>query len=143
MPQHIYYQISAPQPATHYLEVTLRINSWDQDVLDLKLPVWTPGSYLVREYARHLEQFQVDGGLTWQKLSKNHWQMQTPGVDKITVQYQLYANELSVRTNHVDAEHIYLNGAATFLYIPRWDIFTGGGNGQELRPCENIFILLD
>ncbi len=98
----------------------MQINSWDQDVLDLKLPVWTPGSYLVREYARHLEQFQVLGGLTWQKLSKNHWQIQTPGIDTITVQYQLYANELSVRTNHVDAEHIYLNGAATFLYIPRW-----------------------
>ncbi len=120
MPLQIYYQISAPHPATHYLEVKMHISLWDQDVLDLKLPVWTPGSYLVREYARHLEQFQVNGGLTWRKMSKNHWQIQTPGIDSITVQYQVYANELSVRTNHVDEQHIYINGAATFLYIPRW-----------------------
>jgi len=132
----------------------MQIHFWDQDVLDLKLPVWTPGSYLVREYARHLEQFQVGGGLTWQKLSKNHWQMQTPGVDKITVQYQLYANELSVRTNHVDEYHIYINGAATFLYIPQWrhlpsevEIIPPYSHWQvttALAPCgNNRFLALD
>ncbi|APB32621.1 peptidase M61 domain-containing protein [Gloeomargarita lithophora Alchichica-D10] len=120
MPPQIHYQISAPHPATHYLEIKLYISLWDRDTLDLKLPVWTPGSYLVREYARHVEQFQVIQGLCWQKVSKNHWQIQTPGVDKITVQYQVYANELSVRTNHLDEQHIYINGAATFLYIPAW-----------------------
>ncbi|MEN9217158.1 MAG: M61 family metallopeptidase [Gloeomargarita sp. HHBFW_bins_162] len=120
MPSQIHYQISAPHPATHYLQVVLNIHGWDQDVLDLKLPVWTPGSYLVREYARHLEQFTVNGELFWQKVSKNHWQIQTPGVTEIQVEYQIYANELSVRTNHVSEEHIYLNGAATFLSIPSW-----------------------
>ncbi len=116
----ICYRISAPSPATHYVQVILQIHGWDQEVLDLKLPVWTPGSYLVREYARHLEQFSVRGGLSWQKVSKNHWQIHTPGVNQITVEYQIYANELSVRTNHVNEEHLYLNGAATFLAIPNW-----------------------
>ncbi|MEN9243897.1 MAG: M61 family peptidase, partial [Gloeomargarita sp. DG02_5_bins_242] len=83
----ISYRISAPSPATHYVQVILQIHGWDQEVLDLKLPVWTPGSYLVREYARHLEQFSVRGGLSWQKVSKNHWQIHTPGVNQITVEY--------------------------------------------------------
>jgi predicted metalloprotease with PDZ domain len=116
----IAYHLAVPHPATHYLTVTLHIWEWDQEVLDLKLPVWTPGSYLVREYARHLEQFQVQGGLAWQKVSKNHWQIRTPGVSEIQVQYGLYANELSVRTNYVDEQLVLIHGAATFLYIPRW-----------------------
>lgn len=120
MPSPICYQISVPHPATHYVQITLHIQGWDQDELDLKLPVWTPGSYLVREYARHLEQFSVSGGLSWEKVSKNHWRIQTAGVHQITVQYHIYANELSVRTNHVNEEHLYLNGAATFLSIPSW-----------------------
>ena len=116
----IRYQVSAPHPATHYLLVQMRISGWAAPVLDLKLPVWTPGSYLVREYARHLEQFQVEGGLPWQKVSKNHWQICTADVSEIQVQYYLYANELSVRTNYVDEQYVYIHGAATFLYIPQW-----------------------
>ncbi len=154
MPLPICYQISAPHPATHYLEVKIHINLWDQDVLDLKLPVWTPGSYLVREYARHLEQFQVSGGLPWRKISKNHWQISTPGIQSISVQYQVYANDLSVRTNHVDEQHIYINGAATFLYIPRWrslsselEIIPPHADWQittALEPCGNHrFLALD
>jgi predicted metalloprotease with PDZ domain len=110
-----------PQPQSHLFEVVLHLRGWKLPVLDLKLPVWTPGSYLVREYAKHLQDFSVNAGeqsLPWRKLSKNHWQVETTDIDTLTVSYRVFANELSVRTNHLDATHGYFNGAALFFRIP-------------------------
>jgi predicted metalloprotease with PDZ domain len=116
----IEYRVAMPHPESHLFEVTLEIQGWQADVLDLKMPVWTPGSYLVREYARHLQDFQAleKSSLVWEKLSKNHWQIKTPGISDITVQYQIFANELTVRTNHLDSSHGYFNPAALCFYIP-------------------------
>lgn len=123
-----HYQVAMPLPQSHLFEVSLTIAGWQGKTLDLKLPVWTPGSYLVREYARHLQEFSAISGeetpLPWQKCSKNHWQVETQGQPTLTIRYKLFANELTVRTNHLDGTHGYFNGAATFLYAP----------GQERRP---------
>jgi predicted metalloprotease with PDZ domain len=115
-----------PQPESHLFEVTLFVKGWQASILDLKLPVWTPGSYLVREYAKHLQDFSAETGdqghrLLWRKISKNHWQIETAGTSEITVRYCVFANELSVRTNHLDATHGYFNGAALFFFIPGWE----------------------
>jgi predicted metalloprotease with PDZ domain len=121
------YRVAMPEPTTHLFHVTLEVSDWTRAAIDLRMPVWTPGSYLVREYARHLQGFTADAGigagvdrqrLEWQKLSKNHWQIQTQGHDCFTVCYQIYANELTVRTNHLDRTHGYFNGAALFCYVP-------------------------
>jgi predicted metalloprotease with PDZ domain len=119
----IHYQVAMPCPESHLFEVTLQIRGWRSPVLDLKMPVWTPGSYLVREYARHLQEFEAKGEqpLTWRKMSKNHWQVETNDLTHITVCYRIFANELSVRTNHLDTTHGYFNGAALFFYIPRFE----------------------
>lgn len=120
----IHYQVAMPKPETHLFEVTLRLVGYQSPILDLKLPVWTPGSYLVREYARHLQYFAAfakDKPLSWQKISKNHWQVETNDVSEITIHYRIFANELSVRTNHLDSSHGYFNGAALFFRIPGWE----------------------
>uniref|UniRef100_B8HNS5 Peptidase M61 domain protein n=1 Tax=Cyanothece sp. (strain PCC 7425 / ATCC 29141) TaxID=395961 RepID=B8HNS5_CYAP4 len=118
----LHFQVAMPQPANHLFEVTLQIHSWQRSHLDLKLPVWTPGSYLVREYARHLQGFTATAStgqsLSWQKLSKNHWQVSTEGVETIVLRYQIFANDLSVRTNHLDGSHGYFNPAALCFYVP-------------------------
>lgn len=118
----IAYIVAMPNPQTHLFVVTLRVSHWQRDYLDLKMPVWTPGSYLVREYARHLQDFTAIASgtaeaLKWQKISKNHWQIATEGIDDITVTYRIYANELTVRTNHLDTTHGYFNGAALFFWV--------------------------
>lgn len=121
----ILYQVAMSQPASHLFEVSLNLTGWKSPLLDLKLPVWTPGSYLVREYAKHIQYFTATAGdkpLVWRKLSKNHWQVTTAEVDEtITIQYRVFAHELSVRTNHLDATHGYFNGAAIFLRILEWE----------------------
>lgn len=118
-----------PEPEAHLFEVCLHVTGWQQvagALFDLKLPVWTPGSYLVREYARHLQDFAVADDRTstplpWRKLSKNHWQIETQGHEGFVVRYRIYADELSVRTNHLDGTHGYFNGAALFFYIPGYE----------------------
>lgn len=119
---NLFYRVAMSQPASHLFEITLRINNWRSPTLDLKMPVWTPGSYLVREYARHIQDFTATDGkgevLSSQKLSKNYWQINTANRSQIEASYRLYANELTVRTNHLDATHGYFNGAATFFFIP-------------------------
>ena len=118
----ISYRVSMPFPESHLFEIVLHIEDWRASVLDLKLPVWTPGSYLVREYARHLQDFSarsLDGScLPWMKWRKNHWQVETENCSEVEVSYRIYANELTVRTNHLDRTHAYFNGAALFFYVP-------------------------
>ncbi|MFQ4142934.1 M61 family metallopeptidase [Chlorogloeopsis sp. ULAP02] len=120
----IHYQVAMSQPETHLFEVTLRLGGYNASTLDLKMPVWTPGSYLVREYAKHLQDFAAFANkkpLTWRKISKNHWQVETGDVSEVTVKYRIFANELTVRTNHLDATHGYFNGAALFFRLPGFD----------------------
>jgi predicted metalloprotease with PDZ domain len=117
------YQVAMSQPTSHLFEVTLQIENWQASLLDLKMPVWTPGSYLLREYARQVQYFLAtvrnsNQVLLSRKVSKNHWQIETEDRGEVTVKYRVFANELSVRTNHLDVTHGYFNGAALFLFIP-------------------------
>ena len=119
----IYYQVAMPQPKTHVFEVTLQVEGWQEPWLDLHMAVWTPGSYLVREYAKQVQdlQAQVKGKevvLSSCKKSKNHWRVKTEGNENVTIFYRVFANELSVRTNHLDNTHGYFNGAALLFFVP-------------------------
>jgi predicted metalloprotease with PDZ domain len=122
------YQVAMPQPNSHYFEVTLTVENWQLSQLNLKMPAWTPGSYLIREYVRHLQDFAAyqettQKSLNYQKIAKNHWCIQTPSIDKIIVFYRIYAYDLSVRTNHLDYSHGYFNGAALFFFVPDFEKF--------------------
>ncbi|MCB9671660.1 MAG: M61 family metallopeptidase [Alphaproteobacteria bacterium] len=83
----------------------------------LFMPTWTPGSYLVREYARNVERLGASGAdgaaLPVRKVTKNRWVVESSA--SFTLDYDVYAHELSVRTNWVDDELAVLNGAATFV----------------------------
>ncbi|MGY6530175.1 MAG: M61 family metallopeptidase [Cyanobacterium sp.] len=121
----IYYQVSMENPELHLFQVNLTITNWTEEILDIMMPVWTPGSYLVREYSKNLQQFSAidatnNQTISWQKQSKNHWQIETKKTKEIKISYQIYANELTVRTNHLDGTHGYFNGAALFFYIPEY-----------------------
>jgi predicted metalloprotease with PDZ domain len=122
------YQVGMSQPQTHLFEVKLTVSNWDGEVLDLKMPVWTPGSYLVREYAKQLQDFAAVTGkgekLVATKFAKNHWQIQTNNNTEIAISYRMFANELTVRTNHLDATHGYFNPAALCFYMPGYEHYS-------------------
>ncbi|MFM7363755.1 MAG: M61 family metallopeptidase [Cuspidothrix sp.] len=120
----IHYIVAMPQPETHLFEITLKVANYPNSILDLKMPVWTPGSYLIREYQRHLQNFTAladNQPLRWKKVSKNHWQIIKDEVSEVTISYQIFANELTVRTNHLDATHGYFNGAALFFRVSDYE----------------------
>ncbi len=113
------YVVRFPQPNTHYAEVELTISGLNESQTTLHLPVWTPGSYLVREFARNIDSFSasVDGkAVPCRKASKSSWEIDHNGAKTLTVRYRSYARELTVRTSFVDAEHAYLNGTTLFMY---------------------------
>jgi predicted metalloprotease with PDZ domain len=125
MPQITYF-LAMPEPHTHYLQVKMRVENFDlakdTDYLDFKMAVWTPGSYLVREYARHVEGFFAYNAhqtlLKSAKIAKDTWRVWSDGTDFIELRYQVYAFEWTVRTNFLDVSHAFINGAATFMYLP-------------------------
>ncbi|WP_225412100.1 M61 family metallopeptidase [Stigmatella hybrida] len=118
MKEAVHYRVSMSRPHSHLFEVEARFPA-GQAVLDAVLPVWTPGSYLVREYARHLQDVTATGpggeALPLQRVDKRTFRV-TAGGQAVTLRYRVYANELTVRTSHLDGSHGYFNGATLFLY---------------------------
>ena len=118
----ITYTVSMSKPWTHLLEVEMRVrwSAMPQD-LDLKMPVWTPGSYLVREYARHVQDFAAKDAagnpLAWQKTSKNTWRIRAAKAREVVATYRVYSNELTVRTNELNDEHAF--GTTRLFSFPR------------------------
>ena len=120
----ISFTVSMPKPWTHLLEVEMRIqvpaNLNVPNESDLVMPVWTPGSYLIREYERHVQDFAATDAnghaLEWAKVNKNTWRVMTNGARQWRVTYRVYANELTVRTNELNADHAFWNNAALLMY---------------------------
>ena len=120
-PEPLHYTLQFPAPHTHYVDVAMTVPTGGRAAVDLRMAVWTPGSYLVREYARHVEAVEAraaDGqALTVNKISKNRWRVAADGADPVCVTYRVYCREMSVRTNWVEADFALLNGAPTFLTL--------------------------
>ena len=135
----ITYTVSMTKPWTHLLEVEMRIKSAQmQPFIDLKMPVWTPGSYLVREFARHVQNFGAKGvtgaDLSWRKINKNTWRVDSKGATEVVVTYQVYSNELTVRTNELNDEHAFWNNAALLFYV---DGHLGASSTLKVMPYGN------
>jgi predicted metalloprotease with PDZ domain len=115
------YRVSFPAPRTHYLEVEATFPTDRKPEIDLTMAVWTPGSYLVREYERNVENVAARGPngqtLALAKTRKNHWRVTTGGAPQIVVSYRVYSREMSVRNNWVEDTFALLNGAQTFITL--------------------------
>ncbi|QKJ33222.1 M61 family metallopeptidase [Mucilaginibacter mali] len=115
----ISYTLSFPEAQAHYVEVEMDISGIHQPFIDLKMPVWTPGSYLVREYAKNVESLTAWNGSTpvsARKINKNTWHVMPAGASSVKVKYRVYCFEISVRTSFVNVAHGFISSAGTFLY---------------------------
>ena len=113
------YQISFPAPGAHLVQVRLAFAAPAAgDGCTVWMAAWTPGSYLVREYARNLRTITatVDGQpVTPVKLSKDTWRIPVLPGQRVCIDYSVHAHELSVRTAHHDPTHAFLHPAQIFL----------------------------
>jgi len=163
----IAFEVSMSKPQTHMLEVEVRVKHPASAPAAaeefLVMPVWTPGSYMIREFARHVQDFQAKDAsgraLQWEKTNKNTWRIVPNGAREWSASYRVYANELSVRTNQLNSDHAFWNNAALLMYLdgyldapstlrilaPQpWKIATGlPAAGKNTFRAENFDILYD
>ncbi len=118
-PTKISYNVTFPQVQAHYADIEMNIEHLNQSTLVLKMPVWTPGSYLVREFAKSVEGFTVSANskeIPFIKTRKNWWSINTKGLNHVTIKYKVYCFEISVRTAFVDISHAFLSTSGIFMY---------------------------
>ncbi len=116
---HVHFTISFTEPQAHYVEIEMDITNFTAPPLDVAMPVWTPGSYLIREYERHVELVEAFGGtdrIHCAKISKNTWRIENPR-QHTKIRYRVYGFETSVRTNMINVDRAFISPAATFMYI--------------------------
>jgi predicted metalloprotease with PDZ domain len=104
---------------SHLFNITCHVNVRGHEKLVVSLPSWIPGSYLIRDFAKNIVQIKAFCGgkeLQMQKLDKDSWSVQTSG-KPITVYYQIYARDLSVRTAFLDQFRAFFNGTSLFIRI--------------------------
>jgi predicted metalloprotease with PDZ domain len=109
------------RPQAHYFEVEMEVTGIAGKSFDVKMPVWAPGSYLVREFSKNVnlvKAFDEKGeALSVNKKTKNQWTVEKGAAKMVTVKYEVYAFELSVRTSFIDLTHAYVSGTGVFMYI--------------------------
>lgn len=121
------YRVEAHDLSGHRLKVTLTIAEPAADGQQLSLPAWIPGSYLIRDFSRQIESLTARDAKRARAVTKvdNHTWAIAPGDGPVTVEYMVYAWDLSVRGAHVDQTHAFFNGTSVFLRV----------HGQEHIAC--------
>lgn len=145
------YVVRLDRPQTQTVEIEMHLSDLGgQDEIEVQMPVWRPGRYVVLDFpgsVRSIEATDASGEpLEMAKTDKAAWRIRTGGADEVRVSYVLYANELNLRTRHVDPTHAFLSGSSVFLYHPdfrgeplrvriekpeHWRVATG------LEPCNS------
>ncbi len=117
----VHYQVDLSKLPFDRLEVTVAVERPRGKTTRLALPAWTPGSYLIRDFARDLSDMRArkaDGtSLPVTRIDKQTWEVRHDG-DDFTAEYYIHARTLSVRTSYADDAVAVLNGASIFTYIP-------------------------
>ena len=114
------YVLAMPEPSTHLYHVELTVTDPPSGALRLAMPAWAPGSYLIRDFARHVQDVEATDGrgepLPWRRVDKQTWEVEAGGARRVAFRYRVWANELSVQTSHLDATHAYGNGTSLLVY---------------------------
>lgn len=123
----VVYDVRPEHPGAHTFIVTCRVNEPDPDGQVFSLPAWVPGSYMIRDYARHVLTVSatIDGeAVSVRKVEKSMWRA-GPGKGPLLITAEIYANDLSVRGAFLDFDHAFLNGVCLFFQV----------RGREQRRC--------
>ncbi len=112
-----------PEPAAHLWRVCLSFYSKDNRPLQIKLPNWVPGSYLIRDFSRHIIGIEASCNsrpVVLEQVSKNGWTVENPG-GEWQIHYTVYAFDLSVRGSFLSAERGFFDGACLLLRVEGYE----------------------
>ncbi|NHZ81559.1 PDZ domain-containing protein [Massilia sp. CCM 8695] len=118
-PAAIKYAIVPKDLGAHLFDVTVSVAAPSPDGQVFALPAWIPGSYMIREFSRNIVQIRAESNgkpVALTKLDKHSWQA-VPVAGALTVQYEVYAWDLSVRAAHLDQTHGFFNGTSVYLRV--------------------------
>jgi len=121
------YRICPRDPGGHIFDVHCTVPNPDPAGQRVSLPAWIPGSYMVRDFARHIVRISAQSrgdAVTLRKIDKDTWTCAACG-GPLDIKYEVYAWDLSVRAAHLDTTHAYFNGTSVFLQV----------HGRERDPC--------
>ena len=126
MKPEVHYTVDASQQHAHLFKVTLHIEKPQAGQI-VSLPVWIPGSYLVREFSKNLQNFKAKQGgkfVTVHQDNKSQWQIESKPDLALQLSYEVYAFDNSVRTAWLDMQRGFFNGTSLCLRV----------HGQEELP---------
>ncbi|MEM3676286.1 MAG: hypothetical protein QXV22_04425, partial [Thermoplasmataceae archaeon] len=127
----IQYVLEMNRPQSHFFEVTMNIEDFSDDSLNIIMPAWTPGSYEIMDFSRFVRNVSASSDnteLEAVRKDKSTWKISTKGNRSIRISYEVYAHELDVHTSHLDTHHAFINGTSVFFYI----------DGYKDQSCELI-----
>ncbi|HRP23595.1 MAG TPA: PDZ domain-containing protein [Thauera sp.] len=126
------YRIRPSNPGAHLFAVSCTVRAPDPAGQIFRLPAWIPGSYMIRDFARNIVTLRAEcagRACAVEKLDKHSWRVApTPAGAALTLHYEVYAWDLSVRSAHLDDSHGFFNGTSVFVAV----------EGHTEAPCEVI-----
>jgi predicted metalloprotease with PDZ domain len=126
----ISYQITWNEPNGHLLKITMRIEKIQFDSLQVSIPAWRPGRYIIQNFAKNVINFMAEDEngqtLMYKKLDKGSWQIKGNQSGSVVVKYAYYARQLDAGASYLDDSEAYINPVTCLMYIP----------GLELLPVQ-------
>jgi len=116
------YIISCENPHRHFIQIEYIVSDISGTTLELQLPAWRPGRYTLQNFAKNIRAFAVydekGNALSFEKTTKDCWQVKTEGAKQIHVKYEYYANVLDAGSTYLDEKQLYVNPVNCLLYVP-------------------------
>jgi predicted metalloprotease with PDZ domain len=155
------YTVSFDKVKSHYVTVAIQFDAAGKDFVDFKVPVWTPGSYKVREFSKGYENVEA-GETKVTRTDKNTWRIDTKGKRMLTLSYDVYCFAISARESYADENYAFLHSVSAFGYLDGYEQeeivlkivpYSGWRNVEVALPqnkaagyvftCENYDLLAD
>lgn len=118
----IKYKLYLKNPASHYIYVEMEIDNITSESIELQLPSWRPGRYELGNFSRNVNRvtaFDASGSeLSYTKLTKDKWLIESGGSKKVTVKYSYYAFDLNAGACFADENQMYVNPVHLCMYVP-------------------------
>jgi len=116
----IRYSIRFPEAQAHYAQVEIQLGGLKETYIDFTMPSWTPGSYLLREFAKSVERVEASSQgkpVFTERVGKNTWRVNSKGLSSLRFAYHVYAFEWSVRTSFIDADMAFMHNTSLFMQV--------------------------
>ena len=117
----IRYNISYKKSHRHYVDFELTTSTKGEGKMQFQLAAWRPGRYELANFSQNIQKWgafdENNNSLSFKKITKDLWEVNTEDVEEITIVYNFYANQLDAGACYLDEHQLYLNPVHCMFYI--------------------------